>query len=113
MKTAIPPVPLAVAHVLLGKMAQAARNAGDVGCEFLTSGVFRLISHEIETRRAYAREADSIAAELQTAAGLVEAYSAAGKIDASGLIRLRAALRKPERHAGHLAARLAMPEGRS
>jgi len=102
--------PLISAYTILGKMAQAARAVGDIGREFVSNGVRRLVGMEIENRRANALDAREIAAEVLTAEIIFEHSMADGVIDKSEATRIRAALRKPERHAGKLAASLAIPE---
>ncbi len=100
------PAPLLVAYNILGRMQQAARTAGDLGQEFVTAGVHRLIEAELASRSACAREADTIAADMQNAEKLFAMVSAHANLGRRDLLQLRAALSKPRRHAGHLAARL-------
>jgi hypothetical protein len=112
MKTPAVIPPLVVAHNLVARMAQAAARAGDTGRAWVASGVQRLLGRELTVRRAGAAQAHAIAGQVHTAEDLLDAALAGdGVIDAGEAVRLRAALRKPERAAGELAATLHIPAG--
>ncbi len=104
--------PLVLAHNLVHRMAQAAARAGDTGRAWVASGVQRLLGRELIVRRECAARATAIAGQVHTAETMLDAALADdGVIDAREAVRLRAALRKPERAAGELAATLQIPAG--
>lgn len=106
--------PLTAAYNLLTRMADAAGRAGDVGHQFIIHGVRRLTHRAIDNQRAASHTARALGEEITDAEALFEAqlrdHKSPGSIDAEEVILLRAALRRPGRHAAHLAKQLDIPE---
>lgn len=106
--------PLLAAYHILGRMITAAQRAGDIGREFVVSGVSKLVSLEIIQRRSAAAEARTLGHDLEAAEHLVDVSLANdGAIDPAEATQIRAALRKVEREARHLSQSLELPEDRS
>lgn len=105
------PVPAIVqANTLLERMLAGAHRAGDVGREFVIGGVRRLVVVEISFRVRASGEATAIGNDIAGAENLIASSLANdGTIDAAEATCIRAALRKPERSARHLAAELSVP----
>jgi hypothetical protein len=108
--TTHPVAAIIAAHTLLGRMVAAAHRAGDIGREFVTAGLQRLVGVEIAFRCTSAAEAGHLADDCEAAERLVSRSLANdGQIDATEATTIRAALRKPAREARRLAASLDLP----
>jgi hypothetical protein len=103
--------PLLAAYHILGRMITAAQRAGDIGREFVVSGVSKLVSLEIVQRRSAAAEARTLGHDLEVAEHLVDvSLGHDGTINPAEATQIRAAFRKVNREARHLSQSLELPE---
>lgn len=100
------------AHNLLGRMLAAAQRGGDVGREWLTNGVRRLVGQAIAERLLAAGSARQIGVDCRAAQAIVAEAIADGVVDRREAKAIIAALAQPARTADTLAANLSV-EGAS
>lgn len=110
MNTTTHAAPLLAAYNLLGRMIDAAHRAGDVGREFVVSGVRALVTLEITFRRAAAAEARHLDADIEATERLVDESMGDHVITPAESTQIHAAFRKLEREARHLSQSLELPE---